>query len=128
MTWQVINKIMRLTGAHAYVDIVLERQSDDAPYVFAVVDEKRDKAIIQHARCDSIEEAQTMAIGALQLYEAMINPNQMNRLFVLEDGIILVNIRTDHGDKYEPLAIGGDMTSQIRSIISDAGLLFGDLN
>ena len=41
MTWQVLNKVMRLSGIYAYVDIVLERQNDDAPYIFAVVDEKR---------------------------------------------------------------------------------------
>lgn len=127
MTWQVLNKVMRLSGIYAYVDIVLERQNDDVPYIFAVVDEKRDKAIIQHAKCDSIEEAKTMAIGALQLYEAIINPSHMNRLFVIEDGIIMVNIRTEHGDRYEPLAAGGDIFSQIRDISVDANLLYGDL-
>ena len=127
MTWQIMNKVVRLVGTHAFVDIVLERQDENQPFVFAVVDEKRDKAIIQHAKCDSLEEAKTIAIGALQMYESIINPINSNRLFVYEDGIILVNIRTDHGDRYEPLAIGGDMNMQVQSIISDAGLLFGDL-
>jgi hypothetical protein len=128
MTWQVLNKVVRLSGAYAFVDIVIEKQNEQDPYVFAIVDEARDKAIIQHAKCDSMEEAKTMAIGALQMYESLINPNNANRLFVIEDGIILVNIRTDHGDRYEPLASGGEMNTQVQSIISDASLLFGDIN
>ena len=127
MTWEVMNKVMRLTGKFAVVDIVLERQNENAPYIYAVVDEKRDKAIIQHAVCDSIEEAKTMAIGSLQLYESMVNPQHLNRLFVIEDEVILVNIRTEYGDKYEPIALGGNMIMQITDIVTSASQLYGDV-
>ncbi len=127
MTWEVMNKVMRLTGKFAVVDIVLERQNENAPYIYAIVDEKRDKAIIQHAVCDSIEEAKTMAIGSLQLYESMVNPQHLNRLFVIEDEVILVNIRTEYGDKYEPIALGGNMIMQITDIVTSASQLYGDV-
>lgn len=127
MTWEVMNKVMRLAGKFAVVDIVLERQNENAPYIYAVVDEKRDKAIIQHAVCDSIEEAKTMAIGSLQLYESMVNPQHLNRLFVIEDEVILVNIRTEYGDKYEPIALGGNMIMQITDIVTSASQLYGDV-
>jgi hypothetical protein len=120
MTWEVMEKIVRFKGKIAYADIVIQRKDDSSPFIYAIVDEARDKAMVLHAMCDSIEEAKTMAIGSLQAYEALTHNLEQNNLFVIEDHVLMVGIRTEYGDKYEPIAGSGSIESQITEIINSA--------
>ena len=70
-----------------------------------------------HAKTESLEEAKIMALGSLHTYEAMIHQQSANSLFAIEDDVIMVRIRTEYGDKFEPLATSGDMPSQINEVI-----------
>jgi DNA-binding CsgD family transcriptional regulator len=71
MNWEILEKVVRFKGRLAHTDIIIERKDEQSPFIYAIVDEPRDKAIILHAMCDSIEEAKTMALGSLQAYEAI---------------------------------------------------------
>lgn len=121
--WEVLEKIVRHKGAIAHVDVIIQRRDTESPFIYAVVDEQRDKAMILHAQCDTLEEAKTMAIGSLQAYEAMMNNKTNHPLFAIEDGVIMVAIRTEYGDKYEPIALSGEINTQINEIISHAANL-----
>lgn len=121
MSWQVLERIVRFVGKNAHVDIVIQKKDDESPFIYAIVDEKKDKALILHAHCDNLEQAKTMAMGSLLTYEAMHNvQNESNKLLVYEDGVIMVAIRTEFGDKYEPLAASGEIHMQVNNIVNSA--------
>jgi len=120
MSWEYHDKIVRFTGKIAHVDIVIQRRDETSPFIYAVVDENRDKAMVLHALCDSIEEAKTMAIGSLQAYEAITHNEENNAMFMIEDHVLLVGIRTDYGDRYEPIAGSGSVESQLSEVINNA--------
>lgn len=123
--WEVLEKVVRFKGQLAHVDVIIQRLDSDSPYIYAVVDEKADKAMILHAKCDSLEEAKTMAIGSLQAYESMThNQKHNNLLFAIEDEVIMVAIRTEYGDKFEPIALSGELNNQIATIINQASNLY----
>jgi len=123
--WEVLEKIVRHKGTIAHVDVIIQRRDSESPFIYAVVDENRDKAMILHAKCDNLEEAKTMAIGSLQAYEALTNnKDNSNTLFAIEDEVIMVAIRTEYGDKYEPIALSGDINLQIQEIISQSANLY----
>lgn len=122
--WEVLEKVVRFKGAFAHADVIIQRRDLESPFIYAVVDEKRDKAMVLHAKCETLEDAKTMALGSLQAYEAMVNNKVANTLFVIEDEVIMVGIRTEYGDKYEPIALSGDLNNQIQDIISQAANLY----
>lgn len=128
MNWEILEKVIRYKGNFAHVDVVIHRNGPEEPFIYAVVDENKDKAIVFHAKCDSLEEAKIMAIGSLQAYDA-INANvEQNKLLVIEDGLVLVGIRTEHGDRYEPIAGSGTVKFQLSEIIQSATSLFTALS
>lgn len=120
MSWEYHDKIVRFKGKLAHVDIVIQRRDETSPFIYAVVDEERDKAMVLHAVCDSIEEAKTMAIGSLQAYEAITHNEENSAMFMIEDHVLLVGIRTDYGDRYEPIAGSGSIESQLTEVITNA--------
>lgn len=120
MNWEILEKIVRFKGKIAHTDIVIQRKDESSPFIYAIVDEPRDKAIVLHAMCDSLEEAKSIAIGSLQAYEAITQNEEQNTLFIIEDHVLMVGIRTEYGDKYEPMALSGDMRHQLAEIITSA--------
>ena len=122
--WEVLEKVVRFKGSLAHADVIIQRRDMESPFIYAVVDEKRDKAMVLHAKCDTLEEAKTMALGSLQAYEAIVNNRTANTLFAIEDEVIMVGIRTEYGDKYEPIALSGYLNTQIQEIISQAASLY----
>jgi hypothetical protein len=128
MQWDVLEKVVRCHGKSAYADIVLQRQDDLSPFLYAIVDEKKDKAIVMKADCQSLDDAKYVAAGSLLMYEAIQQNKNHNPLFAIEDEVIMVSIRTEYGDKYEPIALSGNLTGQVQNIIQSANELFDSLN
>jgi hypothetical protein len=127
MNWEILEKVVRFKGRLAHTDIIIERKDEQSPFIYAIVDEPRDKAIILHAMCDSIEEAKTMALGSLQAYEAITQNSEQTTLFVIEDQVLHVSVRTEYGDKYEPIGLSGDIHKQLHEIVSTASLMLSNL-
>lgn len=127
MNWEILEKVVRFKGRLAHTDIIIERKDEQSPFIYAIVDEPRDKAIILHAMCDSIEEAKTMALGSLQAYEAITQNSEQTSLFVVEDQVLHVSIRTEYGDRYQPIGASGEIHKQLHDIIANASLMMSNL-
>lgn len=128
MQWDILEKVVRGHGKIAYADIVLQRPDDVSPFLYAIVDEKKDKAIVMRADCESLDDAKNIAAGSLLMYEAILQNKNSSPLFAIEDEVIMVSIRTEYGDKYEPIALSGPLTAQVQNIIQSATELFDSLN
>lgn len=127
MNWEILEKVVRFKGSFAHTDVVINRNNDTDPFIYAVVDETRDKAIVFHANCESLEEAKLMAAGSLQTYDALQQQLASGKILAVEDGLLLVGIRTEYGDKYEPVASSGSVGNQLHEIISSATDLLASL-
>lgn len=127
MNWEILEKIVRFKGRIAHTDIIIERKDEQSPFIYAIVDEQRDKAIILHAMCDSIEEAKTMALGSLQAYEAITENSEQTPMFVVEDQVLHVSVRTEYGDRYQPIGASGEIHKQLHDIITTASLMLSNL-
>lgn len=128
MNWEILDKIVRFKGRAAHIDIIIERKDETSPFIYAIVDEAKDKAVVLHALCDSMEEAKVMAIGSLQAYEALSKNAEETAMFVIEDQVLHVAIRTEYGDKYHPIAASGEIHNQLRDIISTASNLLASIS
>ena len=127
MNWEILEKVLRFRGRIAHTDIIIERKDEQSPFIYAIVDEPRDKAIILHAMADSIEEAKIMALGSLQAYEAIVQNSEQSSLFVIEDQVLHVSIRTEYGDRYQPIGASGEIHKQLHDIITTASSMLANL-